>query len=276
MKILIPLVEEKLEIILRRKLKELKTNVDIIDKVFPTASETNKQKLKQYIGEEQLKVVRGFPRNQNHIPAFVILLGSEQETISGIGDYVGESIEFDEDNTVEVLPVRVDSDGRRYVKTSKKPVENVNFVDVGGNSFLDGFAISDNRRGIVVLDDDVIPSGSDEVAIDYDFRKTGYETYGTQFHANYRIETWTENGDLTTYLYHLLKSILFQSRMEIEEDGIILQKINGADFEPLPDYFPAFVYRRALMFETTYFADFDVSFPYISSISAKEGKSDDN
>src|SRR5690606_18968421 len=120
---------------------------------------------------------------------------------------------------------------------------------------------------IIVLNDD-LPS-SEEIEIDFDYKTTGYETYGTQFHANYRIETWTENGDLTTYLYHLLKQIILQSRAELEEKGLILQKISGGDFEPLPEYFPAFVYRRALMFETEYFADFNVSFPYISDVIAK-------
>lgn len=68
------------------------------------------------------------------------------------------------------------------------------------------------------------------------------------YECNYRIEVWTTNGDLTVWLYHLLKWALLSGRDWLLLQGLLRQKLSGSDFEPVPAYFPEFVYRRALSF----------------------------
>lgn len=70
--------------------------------------------------------------------------------------------------------------------------------------------------------------------------------------STYRIECWSDNGDLTFYMYTIAKWALLSARTEMVSNGILLPKISAADLEPVPDYFPIFVYRRALMISFQY------------------------
>ncbi|MDP4224900.1 MAG: hypothetical protein Q8910_00825 [Bacteroidota bacterium] len=70
----------------------------------------------------------------------------------------------------------------------------------------------------------------------------------TIYSSDYRLEIWTENGDLTVQLYHLLKWCILSGRDDLANVGMFNQRIGGTDFEPAPEYFPIFVYRRALTF----------------------------
>lgn len=70
--------------------------------------------------------------------------------------------------------------------------------------------------------------------------------------ATYRIEAWSDNGDLTAYMYTLAKWAMLVTRTEMISNGILLPKISAADLEPVPDYFPIFIYRRALMMSFQY------------------------
>lgn len=70
---------------------------------------------------------------------------------------------------------------------------------------------------------------------------------GTVFGFNYRIECWSENGDLSVFMYHLLKYFVLKGRVELSEFGLISPTITGGDIEPLTDLYPSFVYRRAFI-----------------------------
>lgn len=79
----------------------------------------------------------------------------------------------------------------------------------------------------------------------------------TYMNSNYRIECWSDNGDLTSYMYVILKWCLWSSRQEMLNLGWVNIKLSGTDLEPVPDYMPAFIYRRAvqvnLMYENLYY-----------------------
>lgn len=80
-----------------------------------------------------------------------------------------------------------------------------------------------------------------------------------EMESSYRIECWSDNGDLSSYMYTLLKWCLLSARKNMLDKGFKLPKITGTDLEPVPDYIPTFVYRRALMisfrYENLYFDD---------------------
>ncbi|MBR2492428.1 MAG: hypothetical protein IKB64_03025 [Paludibacteraceae bacterium] len=88
---------------------------------------------------------------------------------------------------------------------------------------------------------------------------TQYVIDGIDMDSMYRIECWSDNGDLTSYMYTILKYCLLSSRVKMLKDGFKLPKLTGTDLEPVPDYIPVFVYRRALMisfrFENLFFDD---------------------
>lgn len=70
--------------------------------------------------------------------------------------------------------------------------------------------------------------------------------------ATYRVEVWSDNEDLAVYMYILAKWAMMVSRKDMLEVGFVLPSVAGADLEPVPDYFPIFVYRRALMVHFQY------------------------
>ena len=94
---------------------------------------------------------------------------------------------------------------------------------------------------------------------------------GSYMNSNYRIECWSENGDLTAYMYSILKWCLLSSRQEMIDLGWVNIKLSGTDLEPVPDYIPLFVYRRAaqvnLMYENLYFEDLDNIDKYLKIVN---------
>lgn len=74
----------------------------------------------------------------------------------------------------------------------------------------------------------------------------------TMMNATYRIECWSDNGDLTTYMYVILKWCLWSSRKEMLALGWNNIRLDGTDLEPVPDYMPIFVYRRSASLSLTY------------------------
>ena len=74
----------------------------------------------------------------------------------------------------------------------------------------------------------------------------------THMDSTYRIEVWSDNSDLAVYMYIIAKWAMLVSRKDMLENSLMLPKVTGADLEPVPDYFPIFVYRRALMVNFLY------------------------
>lgn len=70
--------------------------------------------------------------------------------------------------------------------------------------------------------------------------------------ATYRIECWSDNGDLTAYMYTILKWCLWASREEMISEGWSNITLSGSDLEPVPDYMPIFIFRRAVQVSITY------------------------
>jgi len=98
---------------------------------------------------------------------------------------------------------------------------------------------------ILLSNDDETQDGLGDIEIDMD---TEDELLEIMYSSSYRAEVWSDNGDLTVELYHLLKWALLAGRNELIRQGLFNQKLGGTDFEPAPEYFPIFVYRRALTF----------------------------
>lgn len=75
--------------------------------------------------------------------------------------------------------------------------------------------------------------------------------------TNYRIECWSDNGDLTTYMYAILKWCIFASRQQMLDFGWVNINSSGMDLELASEYLPIPIFRRALqinfMYENLYY-----------------------
>jgi hypothetical protein len=72
--------------------------------------------------------------------------------------------------------------------------------------------------------------------------------YGTFMNSGYRIECWSDNTELTSFMYYLLKYIFLKNRDNLSNNaGFALPRLTGGDLEPIPEYLPVFIFRRALI-----------------------------
>lgn len=70
------------------------------------------------------------------------------------------------------------------------------------------------------------------------------EEQGAHFSGVVRLACWTTNADLTVWLQSLVFVALLQARTALNDAGLIEQKLNATDFEPLPQWFPDVAFRR--------------------------------
>ena len=82
--------------------------------------------------------------------------------------------------------------------------------------------------------------------------ETQYVRREAYFDHNYRIEAWTNNAELTLYLFQIAKWNLIRHRDYLESSwGLYRQRLTGGDIMPQPEYYPEFVYIRALNYNCT-------------------------
>lgn len=214
---MIPLVDDYLQLFIAEKLRFLKDNPTIIDHIFHTGKRETLSKLKDFIENRKIKVVIGYPKDQNSLPCYVITLAPEQEQPIGLGDDGGYYEDLGIDENDEILE-QVEKEMSQFLAA-------------------------------------------------------------TYMNSNYRIECWSDNGDLTSYMYVILKWCLWSSRQAMLNMGWVNIKVNGTDLEPVPDYMPVFIYRRAaqvnLMYENLYYEDIAGLESYLDIIENPDNYSKD-
>lgn len=92
----------------------------------------------------------------------------------------------------------------------------------------------------------------DEDIYDDDMVDVTYHVDTIYIDSTYRLEVWSDNSDLAVYMYILAKWAMLVSRKDMLENDFILPRVSGGDLDPVPDYFPIFVYRKALMINFQY------------------------
>lgn len=246
---MVPIVEEILRELITQQLKVFKDNPNIIDKIFVNAKPKLVDNLKSYFKTNKFTVVNGFPREPNVLPCFCILLGQENEQAEGLGDVLDNGFrygdetfdEYEERESSDMLPIKSEF-GVHFVDLVNPDVVYVENVRINGTPVPYSW---EEGNGRVTINYDI---GNQQLSalVDYSYRPVSTTTYGTEMQFNYRIECWTDNADLSSTMYHLLKFIMLANRSYLLESGIRRPVMGGGDLEPVPDYFPTFVYRRAL------------------------------
>ena len=277
---MIPIVEDYLSDLIQSKFSYLKSNPSILPKVLGTSPDRI-NRLVKYLGATPINVVKGYPRTPAQLPCICIMLSSEEEAQEGLGNY-GEDEDSDIQEYSEELIVSTRRDGilvPPYVKTLSAPLASISQVIHNGYSIhLEDYeySISNPDLGIVEFTGDV--EDGDSLTVTYTYRASSTELTQVLYDANYRLECWALNGDLTVELYHLLKWALLSGRDHLGKDkDLFQQRLGGADFEPATSYFPEFVYRRAL----TFWCQFTASSPedtyeYITGIETNQEEYSNN
>ena len=96
---------------------------------------------------------------------------------------------------------------------------------------------------------------------------TKYIQENAQFNTTLRVEVWADNSTITSFLYAIVKYCLLSSKRSLsDKNGLYNISLMGGDLEPAPEYFPIFVYRRAVMFTFSH----DVSYPVEDQVIGRE------
>lgn len=243
---MIPIVEDYLSDILESRFSYLRANPGSIKDILGT-NNPNINRLGELITRQPIKITMGYPRTPAELPCVCILLSSEEESQEGLGDY-GDEINITTLQHSEILTVQEDSSGV-FIKTSHYPVEDINILsNLSTNTDYYDIYPDIPDIGRVQLPAGEVEPG-DSISISYSYRNSFEETLRVLYEADYRLEVWSLNGDMTVQLYHLVKWALLTGRDSLVHENLLFrQKLGGADFQPAPNYFPEFVYRRALTF----------------------------
>ena len=278
---MIPIVEDYLSELIEKQLSYLKGNPNHIDKIL-RMSPSKLFSLKTFIEGKQpntkpIRVIRGYPREPTQLPCIAILLSSEEETQDSLGDHGEGSITSVNSTTIEARIIDRPNSGydMPHIKLPNVPIEHVSeIVDnaLGMKLADEDYELVNPQKGIVAIYDTDLDDG-DAVTVSFTHATDGEEELETMYDLTYRIEVWTSNGDLTVQLYHLLKWTLMSKRDELVSiNNLFKQKLSGADFEPVPAYFPEFVYRRALSLACTTHASVPngEAYGYIDSVEVNQ------
>lgn len=216
--------------------------------------------LEKYMATTSIKVIKGYPREPSQLPCLCILLSGEeeaQETLGNVDEYFQDRGEIESYRLVENEPavLKVSASGTLFAEVTNSLVAiiAVSYKDKHGNliALPEGeFFINPNFPYQVELCTPECLNVNDTVYLTYKYVSVNDEDYTRYlFEANYRIEAWANNGDLVVDLYHLSKWALLSGRDHLAKNKLLFQqKVTGADFQPAPNFFPEFVYRRALSF----------------------------
>ncbi len=268
--------EEILTQVINNRLSYIRQNPTLLNDIFENLSNDQMIKLTAYITGNQannisaVNVIRGYPQSIESLPSYVILLGKEEETGTFINNFVANDDNPDDFTTQQVTEtVSIASrDGQKYIKLNHVPQSFINaiyadqtytdcFVDLSSSSDPDIQSLSNDLR-VIGLDSSIIPEMQNMTSISVSYNSvTGMvNAYGSIFKSSYQVQVWTQNGDLTVWLYHLLKWIFQLDRNYLTTQGFITNKYSGGEFEPFnfDKTYPALIYRRAfaLDFETDY------------------------
>ncbi|AGR46993.1 hypothetical protein SHANETTE_99 [Bacillus phage Shanette] len=242
---LIPLIEDYIIENIENKLDLLKKNPSAISRIVKL-DKARLDMISKYLTKKEILLKKGYPRTPAELPCIAIMLSTEDETEEGLGDmgYSGDDQSF----LTVGLPCKYGTVGYeiQLTKPNVQKVHNIRHNDTGMT--IEQYDVDYAKSKIIIHDEGFVEEG-DIFTIEFSYTSGAQETVRTMFEAEYRIEVWTENGDLTVDLYHLVKWAMLSGRdFLIDEKDIYRQKLSGGDFEPVRSFEPAFVYRRALTF----------------------------
>ena len=248
---MIPIVEELLRQTVVDGIKNISTNPEIINRMFLHASPAYVSRLQAFLRSNKIGVMLNFPKEPANLPCYCINLGGEDEDSGSLGDLSADGydeVSVDEiEETFVVQTFYLDGSLKNIylgVSIGSYPVAYIDFVKKNGESIPYRLDEDNPKEPKIILDSALVAVGDTvQVKLGIDSKYASF--YGILMSFNYRIECWSDNADLTAYMYHMLKYIMLTNKLNFQKAGIILPRYSGGDFEPIPDYFPSFVYRRA-------------------------------
>lgn len=242
---MIPIVEELLENIIETQLALIKADPNIIEKIFNYSNSNYTKDFKDFISNNDIAVIKNFPRTTQTFPCYCIMLGEESERPESLGDYLETSSDIvGETNIYQILQ---DENNEFYIDTGKALTDVTTINNLTNGKEIQECALDESVTGRIILKE--YSDLNDTVEATFHYTQEDMAKSGTLMEFSYRIECWSDNSNFVVYMYHLLKFIMLYKRQLLIESGIVTPILRGTDLEPVPDYMPTFVFRRSLLIQ---------------------------
>jgi len=257
---MIPVIEDYLSELIEAQFTRLYTTPTLVNTMLINRANRLSELLALLQSGTQIPIIWGYPRPTAQLPVICLMLSEDDEEELGLGDeddYLYDettSTVTGESQSVVYQPGAV-YNNIPYIQVANPNVYSISSItNTSTNTTLDpsAYYLADATPGYITLDPSVVSDG-DTLQVTYDYMANGNDPdTEVMYSSNFKIEVWSNNGVLTSQLYNLLKWALIDGRETLLGDGLFRQKLGGSDLYPAPQYFPSFVYRRALTFWCQY------------------------
>ena len=111
---MIPVIDLLIKDLFKEGLDHLRANTDKLDRYFSMLPDKNKEDIKYILNNINIPVLSGFPREENKIPCFIVMVAGEEQTNYGLGDGIDEN--YYEQGLGEDNYINWSEDGSRYIQ----------------------------------------------------------------------------------------------------------------------------------------------------------------
>ena len=235
---MIRLIEDEISKILHAGIKLYGGDEKLVASVL-NVDETRSTRFANMLANKPPVIRRGYPRQPTELPCICIMLAGEEESQSGIGDHNDEPLHTIQGEDTVYAPLQIEN-GIPTVRVDLVPILQVHRIydPITENEITD-YRVSDPARGKIQI---FTMSGLEEgktLAIEFSHMNIISSSIESKYQLNYRVEIWTNNGDFTVELYHIVKAMLLQGRQHLVDAGLVKQSLRGTDFQPVKS--PLFV-----------------------------------
>ena len=230
---------------IENKMKHFADSPELFDEILYDGNTGGIKRIKELFSKSERipKTIIGYPREPAQLPCYAIILGASTQQDMGLGNnldveeygWSGEIKDYVENVKIENI------DGYSCLQLSEI-ISDIKSINYNGEELE--YVITNTEKGIVLLKK--VIEADEIVTVVYNYYTKAVRTRGAMFQETYRIECWSDNGELTSLMFQILKISLLSSVNQMTENGFILPTLNGQDLEPAFDYMPVFVFRRSL------------------------------
>ena len=200
-------------------IRDLRNNPWKIDQLFKSVPQSYASQFTELLTKTPVDITLNYPREDSQFPCIAILLRSEDESVTVLGDLLGGGADYDSGL-------------------------------IGSRDFF-------YETGVESTDVDYEDSLSGEPRRLFDKADPVYkELKGSGFSCSYLLQIMTDNQDFTILLYHAIRFILQRNIPKLESSGMFQLRLSGTDFLPQPGQQPTFIFMRGINISFMYFADY--------------------
>ena len=277
---------------LKDGLNLFRSNYKMLAILFQNLTDPEFERIVSFVSKAPIGIQVNYPRTEVSAPCLVLLMKSEQEEITFLGDHMGTTPNYgmppqehlydtSEGHSASIsgttglgvkiagpLPVLSCEPSRVWVANDVEKTEDLFMYVVSGTGRGQKLQILSVTEQYLDLDGvlDIILDttsridirGSDQTLFMQGEPARVYNygdvvsRKGAYYSANYVLDVIAGSQEEVIYLYTVVRAILFLFKASLEAQGIQNLSLSGSDFVPRNEYLPDVLFHRNLNLQFTY------------------------